>query len=151
MPDRLLASVTVPPKATVPPPDNPAPACTVIDGFASMLFTTPAAGMLIVPLFVIGPPVKPAPVLTCVTVPDPPPPPPLNVWPVAKVIKPLLAIESPVSVGAVPFDPNNKFNEAEGLDEAFPVGSACQRKSCVTSDDVVLLNDEAIQSSGFEL
>ena len=59
VPDKLLASVTVPPKATVPPPDNPDPACTVMDGFTSMLLMTPAAGMLIVPLVVIGPAVRP--------------------------------------------------------------------------------------------
>jgi hypothetical protein len=34
-----------------------------------MVFVTPAEGMLIVPLPVIGPPVNPAPVLTRVTVP----------------------------------------------------------------------------------
>ena len=34
-----------------------------------MLLVTPAEGMLIVPLPVIGPPVRPAPVLILVTVP----------------------------------------------------------------------------------
>lgn len=104
VPVAVLASVTVPPKATVPPPDNPEPACTVMDGFANIVFVTPADGILIVPLEVIGPPVSPAPVLTLVTVPLPPEP--GKVCPEANLITPLLAIESPVSVGAVPFDPN---------------------------------------------
>jgi hypothetical protein len=69
VPDRFPVSVTVPPKATVPPPDNPGPACTVTELLASIVFVTPAEGMLIVPLLVIGPPVRPAPVLTLVTVP----------------------------------------------------------------------------------
>src|ERR1700674_851139 len=67
-----LVSVIVPPNATVPPPDNPDPACTVMEGLASMLLVTPAAGILIVPLLVIGPPVRPAPVPTLVTVPPAP-------------------------------------------------------------------------------
>ena len=60
-------------------------------------------------------------------------------------------MESPVSVGELPFDPNSRFNEPEGLDVLFPAGSACQRKSCATAFDVLLLNEEACQSSGFEL
>jgi len=70
----VFVSVTVPPKATVPPPDRPDPAVTVIELFASIAFVTPAEGMLMVPLPVIGPPVKPAPVATLVTVPLPPVP-----------------------------------------------------------------------------
>jgi hypothetical protein len=61
--------VIVPPKATVPPPDNPEPALIVIDGVASMALVTPPVAMLTVPVFVIGPPVNPAPVATLVTVP----------------------------------------------------------------------------------
>ena len=120
-----LVIVTVPPKATVPPPDNPGPACTVTNGLASRSFVTPAEGMLMVPLVVIGPPVRPAPVLMPVTVPLLVPG---KVWPEAKLIRPLLAIDSPVSVGELSFDPNSRFNEPEGLEELFPVGSACQRK-----------------------
>lgn len=151
VPAKLLASVTVPPKATVPPPDNPDPAATVIEGLVSMAFVTPAEGMLIVPLLVIGPPVKPAPVLMLVTVPLPLPPPPPKVCPGAKVIRPLLAMDRPVAVGVLPLDPKSKLSEPDGADVSFPVGSAIQRKSCVTADDVVLLNDEACRSSGFEL
>jgi len=114
-----------------------------------MAFVTPAAGMLMVPLEVIGPPVRPAPVLMLVTVPLPPPLP--KVWPEAKVIKPLLAIERPVSVGELPFDPNSRLSEPEGLEESFAVGSACQRKSCVIPVAVALLNEEACRSSPFEL
>jgi len=113
-----------------------------------MLFVTPAAGILIVPLVVIGPPVRPGPVPTLVTLPPPPPP---KVCPGAKLISPLLAMESPVSVGALPPAPNSRFNEPEGLEESFPVGSAIQRKSCATADELVLLNDDACRSSGFEL
>lgn len=123
----MLARVTVPPRATVPPPDNPEPAWIVTKGFASMLLVTPAAGILIVPLEVIGPPVSPAPVLMLVTVP--PPLSPGKVCPEAKVISPLLAMERPVSVGEVPFEPNRRFNDPEGFVELFPDGSACQRKS----------------------
>src|ERR1700690_227244 len=141
-----LGSVIVPPKAPVPPPDNPDPAVTVMEGLASMAFVTPAAGMLMVPLAVIGPPVKPAPVLTVVTVPLPPPLPPAKVCPGANVISPLLAIESPVSAGEFPLDPNNRLSEPEGLEESFPVGSASQRKSWVTADVVVLLNEEVCRS-----
>ena len=64
-----LVRVTVPPRATVPPPDNPVPAFTVIEGLASIALVTPPVGILIVPLVVMGPPVKPAPVATLVTVP----------------------------------------------------------------------------------
>jgi len=71
----LLVSVMVPPRATLPPPDNPDPAVTVTELFASMALVTPAEGMLIVPLPVIGPPVRPAPVAILVTVPLPPPAP----------------------------------------------------------------------------
>lgn len=64
-----LLRVIVPPKATVPPPDSPDPACTVTELLASMALVTPLEGMLMVPLLVIGPPVRPAPVLILVTVP----------------------------------------------------------------------------------
>jgi hypothetical protein len=149
-PDAVFVRVTVPPNATVPPPDNPEPAFTVMEEFASIAFVTPADGILIVPLVVIGPPFRPAPVLTVVTVPFPPPP-PGKVCPGAKVRRPLLAIENPVSAGEVPFDPNSRFNEPEGFDESFAAGSAIQRKSCVTADEVVLLKLDASTSSGLEL
>ncbi len=113
-----------------------------------MLLVTPAAGILIVPVLVIGPPVSPAPVATLVTVPLPVPG---KVCPEAKLTSPLLAIESPVSVGATPLDPNSRFNEPDGLAVLFPVGSACHRKSWATADALVLLNADACQSTGFEL
>ena len=101
MPVRLvtpeLLRVTVPPRATEPPPDKPVPAVTVTELFASMALVTPALGIEIVPVVVIGPPVNPAPVLTWVTVPVPAPG---KVWPGAKVIRPVLpAIDSPSAVG----------------------------------------------------
>lgn len=146
----VFVRVTVPPNATVPPPERPDPAVTVMELLASMAFVTPADGMLIMPLEVIGPPVNPAPVATLVTVPLPPLPPP-KVWPGAKVIRPLLAIESPVSVGLLPFDPNSRFRDPEGVNESLPVDSAIQRKSCMIASEVELLNEEACKSSGFEL
>ena len=76
---------------------------------------------------------------------------PGKVCPEAKLISPLFAIDSPVSVGVLPFDPNSRFNVPEGDEVSFPVGSACQRKSSVTADEVLLLNDEACQSCGLEL
>ena len=127
VPVAVLASVTVPPKATMPLPVNPVPACTVRELFASMEFVTPADGMLIVPLDVMGPPARPAPVLTLVTVP--PPPAPGKVCPEAKLINPLLPIDNPVSAGVLPFDPNSRFSVPEGFAVSLPVGSAIQRKS----------------------
>src|SRR5580693_7401437 len=114
-----LVSVTVPPNATVPPPDNPDPATTLMEESASMLFVTPPAAILMVPLLVIGPPVRPAPVLTLVTVP-----PTGNVCPGAKVRIPFFAIESPVSLTS-PLTPYNRFRVAPVFVESFPVGSAC--------------------------
>lgn len=143
-----MVIVTVPPKATVPPPDNPGPACTVTELLASIALVTPAEGMLMVPLVVIGPPVRPAPVSMPVTVPLLVPG---KVCPDAKLIAPLLAMDSPVSPGVFPFDPNRRFNEPEGLEELFPVGSACQRKFCVIGDELLLLNEDACKSNGLEL
>ena len=89
--------VVVPPKETDPPPVKPVPADTLTELFASMALVTPAFGIEIVPLVVIGPPVRPAPVFTCVTVPEPVP---AKVWPGAKVIMPVLpAIDNPLLVG----------------------------------------------------
>src|SRR5208282_2761412 len=121
VPNAVLVSVTVPPSATAPPPDNPVPACTVTEEFASMLFVTPALGMLIVPLVVIGPPVRPAPVPTLVTVPLPTPG---KVCPEAKVRIPVLATDSPVSL-IDPVTPYSKLSDAPVFVESFPCGSAC--------------------------
>ena len=89
----VLVRVTVPPSATVPPPDSPDPATTLMEESANMLFVTPRSGILMVPLLVIGPPVRPAPVLMLMTVPATG-----KVCPGAKVTIPLLAIKSPVSL-----------------------------------------------------
>ena len=59
------------PKATKPPPVNPVLAVIVMELFANMAFVIPALGTDMVPLLVIGPPVKPAPVLMDVIVPAP--------------------------------------------------------------------------------
>jgi len=89
--------------------------------------------------------------LTVVTVPLPPPLPLPKVCPAAKVIRPLPAMDRPVAVGVLPFDPNSRFSEPDGADVSFPVGSTIQRKSSVTADEVTLLNEEACRSKGFEL
>ncbi len=123
VPGDVLVSVIVPPNATVPPPDRPVPVSTLSEEFASMVLVTPAAGMLIVPLVVIGPPVSPAPVPTLVTVPEPAPG---KVWPVAKERIPLLLTERPVSL-IDPVTPYSKFSVAEVLAVSLPTGSACQR------------------------
>jgi hypothetical protein len=92
-----------------------------------MELLTPPVAMLSVPLDVIGPPVSPAPLATLVTVPLPAAP--GKVWPLAKVITPLLATESPVSAGGAPFEPNNRLSLPEGELLLFPTGSANHRKS----------------------
>src|SRR5450755_4101581 len=53
---------------------------------------------------------------------------PGKVWPVAKVIRPLLEIDNPVSEGTLVPDPNSRFSVPEGLAVLFPTGSVCQRK-----------------------
>ena len=121
-PGDALVSVIVPPNATVPPPDNPDPAFTVTEGFASIVFVTPAVEMLIVPLLVIGPPAKPAPVAMLVTVPLVPG----KVCPGAKVTIPFFAIDSPVALTS-PGTPYSKLSEAPGFDVLFPSGVLCQR------------------------
>src|ERR1035438_8111036 len=139
-----LVSVTVPPSATVPPPDSPEPATTVTEEFASIAFVTPAAGILIVPLLVIGPPVRPAPVPTLVTVAVPG-----KVCPDAKVRIPFPATDSPVCLKTPPV-PYSKLSVAEVLAESFPTPSACQRKSYVTGPGVIVLNTDAWRSRGIE-
>jgi len=62
-----LVKVTLPPSDTAPPPDIPVPAVTVIDEFVSMAFVTPPVAIPMVPVVVMGPPVKPEPVATDVT------------------------------------------------------------------------------------
>jgi hypothetical protein len=80
-----------------------------------------------------------------------PPPVPGKVWPEAKVMRPLLAMDNPVSAGATVLDPNSRCKLPAGFAVSFPVGSTCQRKRCVDAADVPLLNDDARRSSGFEL
>jgi hypothetical protein len=63
----------VSPKVIAPGALIPVPEFSVILEFASMALVTPALAMLKVPLVVIGPPVRPAPLPTLVTVPVPVP------------------------------------------------------------------------------
>src|SRR3984893_7257697 len=120
-----LVSVIVPPNATVPPPDNPDPACTVTEELDSMLLVTPAAGILIVPVLVIGPPVRPAPVATLVTVPLPVPG---KVCPDAKFRIPFEATDNPVWLRS-PGTPYSRLSVAPVFAELFPTWAACQRKT----------------------
>ena len=139
--------VTLPPSVTAPPPVRPVPAVTVSDGLASIVLVTPALGILMVPLLVMVPPAKPAPAVMLVTVPLPVPG---KVCPEAKVMRPLPAIESPVSAGVLPA-PNNRLNFPEGEVVLLPTGSACHRKSWSTAVLVPLLNDDTCVSRGLEL
>src|SRR5712692_3492057 len=81
----VLARVSEPPRASVPPPLKPEPVFKVTEGLASIALVTPVAAILMLPVLVMGPPVSPAPVFTLVTVPVPG-----NVCPTTKVITPLL-------------------------------------------------------------
>lgn len=71
-----------------------------------------------------------------------------HVCPLAKVIWPLLEMESPVSAGAAPPVPNSRFRLAEGLALLLLTGSVCQRKSWFTALFVPLLKAEATASRG---
>lgn len=105
---------------TAPPPVRSVPGATVSEGFASIALLTPPVATLSVPLPVIGPPVKPVPLVTLVTVLVPG-----KICPVANVICPLLAMCSPVSEGLLVPEPNNRFSVPEGEDVSLPDGSAC--------------------------
>ena len=70
----VLFRVIVPPSETAPPPESPVPAVTVTPLFASIAFVTPPVAIEIVPVDVIGPPVRPEPVAIFVTVPFVEPP-----------------------------------------------------------------------------
>jgi hypothetical protein len=71
-----------------------------------------------------------------------------NVCPAAKVIRPLLEIESPVSVGAAVPEPNNRLNLPNGVVLLFPTGSVCQRKVSFTAFAVLLLKADAVKFMG---
>ena len=132
----LMLSVSVPPSATDPPPDRPVPAVTVSEGCCSMALVTPPVAMLRAPLVVIGPPASPAPLPTLVTVPLPAPG---KVWPIAKVMRPVLAIENPVCAGAVVPEPKRRLREPEGKAVSLPTGWACHSKDCATAAALPLL------------
>ena len=71
----------------------------------------------------VPPPVRSVPAVTPVIVPVPG-----NFCPVAKVIRPLLLIDSPVSVGTELPEANSRLKLPDGDEVLFPAGSACQRK-----------------------
>jgi hypothetical protein len=78
--------------------------------------------MLRLTLPLVPPPLRPEPAVTPVIVPDPAPG---KVWPDAKEMIPVGAIERFVGVGVPEPDPNNRLKFADGLaPSAFTV---CQR------------------------
>ena len=107
------------PSDIAPAPVRPVPGVRVRDECNSMAFVTPAVAMLRVPVPVIGPPVRPGPLPTLLTVPEPG-----KVWPTAKVKIPLLLIFKPVSAGeAVPW-PKRRFSDPVAVAVLLPTGSA---------------------------
>ena len=117
---------------------------------ANVLLEAASVGTCVVSRFIVTvplvpPPLRPVPAVTPVIVPLPG-----KVCPLAKLIRPLLAIERPVSAGVLP-PPNNRFSFPEGEGVLLPTGSACQRKSWSTAVLVPLLNEEACVSRGLEL
>src|SRR5580698_429485 len=137
---RLIAPGVVSPPAVL--------AFRVMLEFCSMALVTPAEGMLSVTVPLVPPPLSPEPAVTPVMVPLPVPG---NFCPLANVICPLLATETPVSVGVAPLAPNNRFSFPDGVLVLLPAGSVCQRNSSFCAALAVLLNDEAARSNGFEL
>jgi hypothetical protein len=73
-----------------------------------------------------------------------------TVCPGAKVNKPLLLIESPVSAGVAVPDAYSKSILPDGALVSFETGSACQRKCCPTAALLLLLNADAKKSNGRE-
>src|SRR5580704_7425752 len=96
----------------------------------------------------LPPPLRPAPAVTPVMVPSPVPG---NVCPGAKVIRPLLAMCSPVSAGMFGAVANSRFNVADGDAVLFPTGSANQWNTWFAAALVPLLKVEATSPRPFEL
>src|SRR5580704_5291999 len=96
----------------------------------------------------LPPPLRPAPAVTPVMVPSPVPG---NVCPGAKVIRPLLAMCSPVSAGMFGAVANSRFNVADGDAVLFPTGSANQWNTWLAATLVPLLKVEATRPRPFEL
>ena len=124
---------------------------------ANVLLEAASVGTCVVSRFIVtvplvAPPLRPVPAVTPVIVPLPG-----KACPLAKLIRPLLAIERPVSAGSVALScrvlaaPNNRFSFPEGEGVLLPTASACQRKSWSTAVLVPLLNEEACVSRGLEL
>ena len=111
---------------------------------------TIAGSILRVPVEVMVPPTSPDPAVMLVTVPFPVPV-PGKFCPGANVIRPLLAIEIPVSAGVAPLEPKRRFKVAEGEAVLLSAASATHWKSCATAELLLLLNDEACKSNGLEL
>ena len=80
-----------------------------------------------------------------------PPPVPVTgkIWPGAKVIRPLGAMENPVAAGAAPFSPNSSARLPVGEAVSLPAACACQAKVCAFAAFDVLENELApISNSG---
>jgi len=98
------------------------------------------------PVPVIGPPVRPAPVATLVTVPLPVPG---KVWPRRNSPAPCSHGRTPFPRAPVPFDPNSRFKEPEGDDVVVPRRLCLpSEKSCVTAAALLLLYEDACKSMG---
>lgn len=95
--------------------------------------TEPEVPLPVSGLVVVIPVIVPAPV-------------PGNVCPLANVILPFAAIESPVAAGAAVPAPNSRLRFALGVVVLFPVGTASQRKFCVVAAAGVLVNALALNS-----
>jgi hypothetical protein len=73
---------------------------------------------------------------------------PGKLCPEAKLIRPLLATDRPVSAGVPVPARYSKFSVPEGVAVLLPAGSASQENSCGTAALVPLLYEEAIKSMG---
>jgi len=116
---------------------HPRPAVIVTEGLASMVLVTPAEGILIVPVPVIGPPSDRASrdvgyrPLPC-----------RGRFGRGELTSPVARMENPVSRGRSSIRSNSRFKEPEGDDVSFP-SARCHRKSCVTARCALLLYEDA--------
>src|SRR3974390_582217 len=74
-----------------------------------------------------------------------------QVWPGAKLICPLEAMDSLGSAALLDPDPKSKFNVPEGEDVLFPAASACHWNVSLDAELELLLNADAWKSTGSEL
>src|SRR5450432_3173966 len=75
---------------------------------------------------------------------------PGKVWPDAKLIIPLFAIDSPVSAGTLEPRPKSRLNLPTGLAVLFATGSTCQRKVSLRACPMLPLKADPDRFSGCE-